>query len=200
MKFVHLTPQPNIKRIRRSGIRTGNGRRGKGVYAVPLMLLPQISGPRDNPLPSASPRSSASLWKWLAEGAHRHRHFAAIVFGDSVQHWPVDVYIELNPAIGTDWLTKLVGADVHITDENLRLARQAHQQGILVDIQITVRDAKSLGRVLYTFLQQGHKTWSVYDDTIEVILPRPIPACLIERIIPLYRTNKQFRQMQHQVR
>lgn len=43
MKFVHLTPQPSISRVKRSGIRTGQGRRGSGVYAVPLMLLPQVA-------------------------------------------------------------------------------------------------------------------------------------------------------------
>ncbi len=43
MKFVHLTPQPSISRVKRGGIRTGQGRRGRGVYAVPLMLLPQIA-------------------------------------------------------------------------------------------------------------------------------------------------------------
>lgn len=39
MKFVHLTEQPLIARIKKSGIRCGNGRRGRGVYAVPLMVV-----------------------------------------------------------------------------------------------------------------------------------------------------------------
>lgn len=33
MKFVHLSEQPSIARNKKSGIRCGAGRRGRGVYA-----------------------------------------------------------------------------------------------------------------------------------------------------------------------
>ena len=41
MKFVHLTDHKSIPRILRTGIRLGNGRHGRGVYAVPLTNLPR---------------------------------------------------------------------------------------------------------------------------------------------------------------
>jgi len=62
MKFVHLTPQPKIARITRNGIRLGIGRRGKGVYAVPLMLMQRISFLDDDAAIEADPRSSTTLW------------------------------------------------------------------------------------------------------------------------------------------
>lgn len=39
MKFVHLTPKKNIGKILKNGIHLGNGRRGRGVYAMPLINI-----------------------------------------------------------------------------------------------------------------------------------------------------------------
>ena len=62
MRFVHLTPQPMISRIRKNGIRLGGGRRGRGVYAVPLMLFGQVALTDDDRLIEADLRSSMTLW------------------------------------------------------------------------------------------------------------------------------------------
>lgn len=60
MKFAHLSTQPNISKIRKSGLHMGDGRRGRGVYAVPLMML-EREGVWDTGAPSVRPESAPNL-------------------------------------------------------------------------------------------------------------------------------------------
>lgn len=202
MKFVHLTPQPKIARVKRNGIRLGRGRRGKGVYAVPLMLMQRLSILDDDTVVEADARSSTTLWQWLSTLRHRHRNLAAVTFTTSADHWPAILYLELKPTIGTDWLQNAQSENINIADEDLQFVRNAHRQKFIADLKVTVGAAASLGRLLHAVQSAGLSTWDRYDETIEVVLPSPVPANLITRITPLYRTNKQFkqnRQRQHEI-
>ena len=183
-----------IARVRRNGIRLGNGRRGKGVYAVPLMLMQRISFIDDDTTIEADPRSSTSLWHWLSTLSSRHRNLAAVTFTTSSDHWPATLYLELKPDIGTDWLQNIETDTVNITDENLQFLRDAHRQQYMADLKVTVKTAVGLGKLLSAVQSAGLTTWDRYDETIEIIFPNPISSNLITRITPLYRTNKQFKQ------
>jgi hypothetical protein len=198
MKFVHLTPQPNISRIRRNGIRLGAGRRGRGLYAVPLMLLPLVDFTEDDRPISGEKRSSGTLWRWLRTYSNRHRNLAAVVFGDSDSHWPAELYLELCPQNGTDWLNNLNSPGVMVDGKHLDFVRDAIQSGLGANLKVTLHCSTALGLVMKAVQSCGIGTTQQYDESIEVVLPNSVPAKLIERIVPLYRTNKQFRQDRQQ--
>jgi hypothetical protein len=194
MKFVHLTPQPNIARIKQNGIRSGKGRRGRGVYAVPLMLMQRVSLSGVDNVVASEPRSSITLWQWLAETERGHRNLAAIVFRTTPDQWPAELYIELQPSVGTDWLTDIDSAQATVTDADLQFVRNAHRHTLLADLKLSIQSPSGLGRVLRAIQSRGHTTWDRYDESVEIIFPSPVAPNLIEQITPLYRTNKQFKR------
>jgi hypothetical protein len=194
MKFVHLTPQPNIARIRRNGIRSGKGRRGRGVYAVPLMLMQRVSFSSVDTVVASEPRSSTTLWQWLAESECGHRNLAAIVFRTTPNQWPAELYIELQSSVGTAWLTDIDSTQATVTDNDLQFVRDAHQQTFRADLRLYVQSPSGLGKVLHAIQSCGHTTWDRYDESVEIIFPSPVVPNSIEKIVPLYRTNKQFKQ------
>ena len=193
MKFVHLTPQPKIARVKRNGIRCGGGRRGRGVYAVPLMLMELGSRVDDDIVVSAKPRSSITLWQWLTKLEHRHRNVAAIVFQTTAEHWPADLYLELKPAIGTDWLDSIGTANVTVTDDNLQFVHDFHERGWIATLELTIHNTSGMGKVLHAVHSRGHTTLDRYDESIEIVFPAAVASNSIERVTPLYRTNKQFK-------
>jgi hypothetical protein len=194
MKFVHLTSQPNIARVRRSGIRCGNGRRGRGVYAVPLMMMQRVTFIDDDTIVPASPRSSTTLWQWLAGLKNRHRNLAAIVFRTSPNHWPADLYLELKAATGTAWLANIDAKDATVASNDLDFVRDVHNHSFIADLKLSVQNAAGLGKILNAIQSHGHTTWDRFDESIEIIFPNAIASNLIDDVTPLYRTNKQFRQ------
>lgn len=194
MKFVHLSEQPLIARIKKSGIRCGDGRHGRGVYAVPLMVIRRIAYREDDPHLPADPVSSSRLWSWLAGLGDRHRHFAAIIFHDTPAHWPAELYIELDAKTGCEWLPSLDSRLVTIAETHLQDVREAHEFKYMATLQVTVHSAAGLGAVLHGLRIHGYAVWDDNDESIEVVFARPIPARSIVRVIPQYRSNKQFKQ------
>jgi hypothetical protein len=194
MKLVHLTSQPSISRVKRRGIRAGNGRRGRGVYAVPLILMQRVAFIDDESILPSDSRSSATLWKWLAGCRNRHRNVAAIVFRTTSEHWPADLYIELKAATGTEWLIGIRSDEATVTDADLQFVRDAHCQSSIADLKLSVQNETGLGKVLHAVQSYGHTTWDRYDESIEIIFPAPVPSNLIDSVTPFYRTNKQFKQ------
>jgi hypothetical protein len=193
MKFVHLTPQPSIARVKQNGIRFGSGRRGRGVYAVPLMFLEQVSHINSDTVMPAQPRSSTTLWRWLATSKRRHSHVAAIIFQTTAAHWPANLYIELRAETGTDWLTNIDPRSVTVANDDLQWVRDAHSQGWAADLQLLIHNTSGLGKVLQMIQSCGHTTLDRRDESIEIVFPSAVAPNLIERITPLYRTNKQFK-------
>lgn len=192
MKFVHLTPQPSIARVKQNGIRFGSGRRGRGVYAVPLMFFEQVSRIDDTVMP-AQPRSSTTLWRWLATSKRRHSHVAAIIFQTTAAHWPANLYIELKAETGTDWLTNIDPKSVTVADADLQWVRHVHSQGWAADLQLSIHNTSGMGKVMQLIQSCGHTTLDRRDESIEIVFPSAVAPNLIERITPLYRTNKQFK-------
>lgn len=128
MKFVHLTPQPKIARVRRSGIRFGSGRRGRGVYAVPLMLMQCVTFMDDETQIPSEPRSSTTLWQWLSSLDHRRRNLAAVTFSTTADHGPADLHIELNSTIGTDWLSQIDSEAATVINSDLQFGLAVYTQ------------------------------------------------------------------------
>jgi hypothetical protein len=192
MKFVHLTPQPNIGRIKRNGIHLGGGRRGRGVYAVPLMLMEQRVSQDDDRQLHTVPRPLTTLWQWLSEYASRHRNLAAVIFEDSEQHWPLALHMHLYRDIGFDWLLEMPLAHVPANTEMMATAREAHAKGNSLCLDLSIPDPKTLGTVMHQLQSRDYRSRAKYDDDFELVLPASVPSRSIERIVPLYRTNKRF--------
>lgn len=195
MKFVHLTEQPLIARIKKSGIRCGNGRRGRGVYAVPLLAMRRQVYRDDEPHLPSDPVSSSMLWQWLAGLGDRHRHFAAIVFETTSAHWPAQLYIELDAKTGHAWLHAMDPREVEVAASHLEQVREAHAQSFMSSLQITVNSPAGLGMVMHALHTHGYAVWDDNDESIEIVFPRPVPARSIVRVMPRYQNNKQFRQV-----
>lgn len=200
VKFVHLTEQPRISRILKGGIRCGDGRRGRGVYAVPLMTVGRILYRDDEPHLPADPVSSAKLWSWLAGLGDRHRNLAAIIFEPTPAHWPARLYIELDHKTGHGWIDKLDRREAEIAESHLRFVREAHNIGFMVTVEIIVNSPAGLGMVMHGLHANGYTVWNTNDESIEILFPQPIPARSIVRVIPQYRSNKQFRQRRQRLR
>ena len=194
MRFVHLTPQPDIACVKKNGIRFGGGRRGRGVYAVPLMLMEQVSCTDDDRILEADARSSTTLWKWLSTLRHRHRNLAAVVFRTTEQHWPADLYFELPAEIGTEWLVKMPAGHVTCTDAHLDYVQEANIQGFSADLKLTIHSENGLGCVLHALQWGGFKTCDRFDESFEIVFPAAIDASLVQWVTPLYRTNQQFKR------
>lgn len=194
MKFVHLTPQPNIGRIKRNGIHCGGGRRGRGVYAVPLMMMQQVTCTDDDRIIPSDPRSSTTLWQWLSSGQQRHRNLAAVLFKSTQDHWPADLYVDIGPTIGVKWINALQACDIKVGDDEINFVENANLEGYGANLHVSVLHESALGAAIWRIQQAGFTTWASCDDSIEIVFRSPIRASLIDRIVPLYRTNKQFKQ------
>jgi hypothetical protein len=99
---------------------------------------------------------------------------------------------------GTDWLSEMNPTDVVVERSDLEFVQIAHKTGFLANLRIKLNNSTGLGSVMCAVQARGIGTIQRYDDTIELVLPNPVSAGLIERIVPLYRTNKQFRQDRQQ--
>lgn len=197
MKFVHLTPQPYIARIRKNGIRFGGGRRGRGVYAVPLMLMEQLTFIQHDRPVETDQRSSSTLWQWLGGRRFWHRNLAAVVFEPSLDHWPAALYLEIPAAVGLDWLTHLNDDVVVVSEGNLDSVREEHCKGYCGDLKLSVQNADATGAVLHALQCAGFRPHDRFSESLEMVFPSPIDPSLIRRIIPLYRSNQKFKRDRH---
>ena len=200
MRFVHLTPQPVIGRVKRSGIRQGGGRRGRGVYAVPLMEMAGMAISPGGAVRDVTSISTVKLWQWLRRwGRHRHRHLAAVIFRVGQIHWPADLYLEVSPEVGTDWLDTAGIEEEVVASDDREFVRNANRGGAIADLKVTAHKASDIGRVLAGFKAAGHRVQVGFDESIEVVFRSPVPPRMIERIVPLYRSNRQFQRARTKV-
>jgi hypothetical protein len=84
---------------------------------------------------------------------------------------------------------------VTIAETHLQDVREAHEFKYMATLQVTVHSAAGLGAVLHGLRIHGYAVWDGNDESIEVVFARPIPARSIVRVIPQYRSNKQFKQL-----
>jgi hypothetical protein len=189
--------------IRRNGLRVGNGRRGRGVYAVPLFRIRRSrprapDDPDDDVVDFSAPLTSATLWRhtlWPS-GAGRPRP-VAIVFVVPRHCWPIDVFLEVGP-LGAEALLDRVQAassvDLVVTDESFAYVRGASRGGMLSDLMATIGSAEALGKLLHLYVDSGACAWSKFDDSIEVIVRHPIPPSAIVGLHPLSQRNREAKR------
>jgi hypothetical protein len=203
MRFVHLAPRKVIGLIKRNGLRTGAGVRGVGVYAAPLFHTPVVStaefeSTRPADLLVSNAVSSSRLWKHLFRHSKtKYSQRVEVVFSPPQNCWPLDLYLELPAEVAQKLLAKLDSEHVDgvtIDEATRSCAEDALLDGYVCELSMSVSTGQALGRVLHHFREAGGLIWSDRGEPIEVVFRRPIPPNAIERVVPLYRTNGQFRQ------
>jgi hypothetical protein len=202
MRFVHLAPRQAADRIRRNGLRKGDGRRGRGVYAVPLFRLPLRTWKRPDDwkceeVDLSDPVSSSRLWRPLFRmGAERRHQGLAVVFSAPAASWPLDLYLTVPPEVTLRLLDAMEGEGldgVHLSCPAHRAAREAAAGSFLADLELSVADAGALGRMVRLYVESGAAPWAEWDDVVEVVFRRPIPPGCVHRLIPLHRSGGRFR-------
>jgi hypothetical protein len=195
MKFIHLAPRRSVARIAKNGLRAGNGIRGRGVYAIPLMQFPQFSDGKEWRYHEGvesficSSMSAVKLWKSQLFGGNSNRRdssFASVVFKLSEDHWPVRVFLggwpedQFNrflspdfPLDGTDW--KVVGQGGWLNYNELEFIAQSPQ---------------GLGLLMKRYRETGRILAAYCDDYLEVVINSRIPARNIVRIVAHYEQSQ----------
>jgi hypothetical protein len=169
MKFLHHAFAENIGRIRKNGLRMGGGQRGRGLYAVPMVLMPYVYGfnSRTKTDRMSHPVSSRLAWKWWLKRKKPDGRCCTIVFTLPERFWPVEVYVGMSPGIRKEFNSKFPQVEM--------------------DGRYLVPDAEVMGQLLHY--------WQKNDNHfIEVVIRHHLPPECIERIVPLYRTNKEFKK------
>lgn len=179
--------------------------RGLGVYAVPLVEMPQTAAEfgRIDDADEDCDRlicgniSLAKLWKSVLFGGQRNRRrseFACIVFELSANHWPILMFaswpentyeaLRAEAAAGTKtpWT---------ILEENWQnkcsylLGWNYNELGLIVD------NPHGLGALLHRFRESGRILSALGDDHLEIVVPTAIPRENIRRVIPYYERSRE---------
>jgi hypothetical protein len=199
MKFVHLSTQPNINKIRKSGLHMGDGRRGRGVYAVPLMMLEREGSwsADDKSSDQSVPLTSSTLWKWLVKHDRSNGRAIAVVFELPSRFWPVNVRLEVSNKFAREFLTRISSsppAECLISDDIFDYVYAELEQHEFTDFDCEVLTHKGLGHLLNLYKESGARPWVRNDQSIEIIIRSPIPSSCIGRIVPLYQRNIIFKK------
>lgn len=192
MKFVHLTPQPLVSKVKKNGIRCGDGLRGKGVYAVPLMLIPCIAY-KDLRNPDRTvPMSSINLW--LKTLQTRHRHLAAVIFKTKEEQWPAPLWVSANNSVTSDSILEKLKQYAEIDEEDEDWVRKIHNEGWCCELKLHVHTPNNLGKIMNLILDAGLSTLTRYAESVEMVFPSPIKPDQIDKIIACYPSNKDFKR------
>lgn len=215
MKFVHLTNQSSLTKIRSNGIRMSKGRLGRGVYAVPLFLcnlentfiVEHSADPENDPLKvsilTSVPVSSATLWKWWVKTRKEssgNNKVAALIFRIPDSLWPIRVNIHIWQFLDLEVARKQRGEpQIEPILISLGLKPLDVMKGIARSYQVDVASEKDLGQLINKLLDASWRLLNEGPQDIEVAIPGPIPPNYIERIVPFYRTNKEFKKRRDKV-
>ena len=216
MKFVHLAPQSKIAKIKRSGIRSGNGRRGRGTYATPLFfssgqvfyeINDQENEYRWRQIPS-DPLSSSQIWKKTLFGkTGRSKHAAAFVFSPSKKSWPAELFVQLDfdrqetihwlehmlevhPNVSLEYF--FAGLTIELPTDNVIRFANSNLDYWGWSAKFVVQNENQVGAIVTSLIQL--KSWCQSPYCIEVVFPTPIQSSRIERIVPLYRRSSDFKR------
>lgn len=187
MKFVHLTPVHRVPSIFASGISKGDGRRGRGVYAVPLVMLryPNPMSKFGGCPPSAervlpAARSSSQLWRWWIRSDKR-AEIAAISFTAPAGIWPADLYLRAPRG-----MHRSVVASARELGLRYKRAPNRHQglKQTKQEMHIEVPDARTCGKVLKPYLDRVLELddWEIL-TAIEIVFRAPVPARCIANFV-----------------
>lgn len=206
MRFVHLTRQSVVDRIRKNGIQRAPSAymATPVVHAVPLMMVPWGCDSDVPPIPAcplpwdpyarlfgpSNPRSLTGLWK--TSGGRT----VAVVFDLPARFWPV--WCDLAPpedvlrSMPDGWMVPRVWEDSTRT-----LARQPGDRHPGPDRwgigPWKVANPQAMGLLLRESLRRG---WCAYRqcESMQVMIPHHIPASAIRRIVQLSYGNSAVRE------
>ncbi|MCP4291157.1 MAG: hypothetical protein GY780_04915 [bacterium] len=200
MKFVHLTPQKNISRVVKNGIRMGDGLLGKGVYLTPLVLLPYL-GENGEVTKVSVPISTSREWKNWARARScslggKPERVAAIVIDLPKRFYPVQMrvislgegYLKTVEAI---WeLVESKGSGVSLLDPKDRKLFIEYLDNPIGNLgfNLKVEQSGPLGNLINTFSKSGGVLWGC---DLQVLVSEHLPSSCIKKVVPLYRTNKE---------
>jgi hypothetical protein len=139
------------------------------------------------------PLSSGTLWRDLFRPSRRRgRRPVAIVFELPAECWPIDLFLEVSPAIADSLLKGLRGrrsGELAISHEAFQFVSQAASRGFWSDLEARANTSRAVGILLRSFLSTGAAAWSRYDETVEVVIRRSVPPAAICKLVPLSQTN-----------
>ncbi len=205
MKFVHFTDATLIDRIKHNGIHLGDGRRGRGVYCVPLFFIAQIQSSKFDPTGdtqwyTSTPISTGQLWKWWMRQHYPDGRPMAVVYDAPANCWPLDTYLNVQRDFGTQFIQaidQLAAQGVHIEPEDRTFVLQAAKQGYGSTCYCQVQREHGLGLLLHayrTITASLDEFQGVFSDGLEVVMRQLVPPKNIARLIPHYQTNHRFKE------
>lgn len=209
MRFVHLAPRSVVGMIKKRGLHLGDGRWGRGVYAVPLLRVPRFR-PKDSTndlwtwdeTDLSTPVTSGDLWKWLfSEGRPRGLRPIAVIFETPSECWPADLYLDMPNDVGAKLIpylqrTRIEG--VEVSSECLRWsARAIEEEGAWTWLEARIFSERALGTLLNRFLTCGGRLGSAWNEGLQFVIRRPVPKKAIVRLVALSQTNVEARRRRH---
>jgi hypothetical protein len=197
----------------RNGLRLGAGRRGRGLYCVPLFELrypdqvnwnwPPASRARR---PLSEPRSSAHLWRWMGAGAAHRRHTAVVVFEALAAAWPADLYLLAPGRRGRAMVSLARELELEFEREPPQLDYRAGRWGgaaaaIPGDLRVCVPNVRALGRLLAAFKPRIEASADLYEHltALELVFRAPQPARCIRKVVPLYPTSRRGQERRSRI-
>lgn len=201
MKFVHLTTQANIGKIKSNGLNLGDGRRGRGLYAMPLLSLIKV-----NDMESTIELSSQTFWKWLIKERQKYGtgqgKTCAIIFKLTEQHWPLMVYIDLSREEAEKFILVLPESNHKLFTYNQSIKtimKDLKYSNYTLETEYKVYSEKGIGKLFNIYKTVGC-TPATISDRIEVVIPKAVCSDCIEKIVAYYKTNNEFRRLKNEVK
>jgi hypothetical protein len=201
MMFVHLTTQSNIGKIKANGLKLGDGRRGRGLYAMPLLSLI-----KRNDIMGTIEFSSLSFWKWLIKERQKYAagqgKTCAVIFRLTEQHWPLMVYIDLSREQAERFIPALPEPNCKLFTYNPSIktfTKDLNYSNYILGTEYKVYSAKGIGKLFNIYKNLGC-TPAIISDCIEVVIPKTVSSDCIEKILAYYKTNDEFRKIKYTVK
>jgi hypothetical protein len=116
----------------------------------------------------------------------------AVVFELPAQCWPIDLFLEMSPALAATVLKGLRdrrSGDLEISHEALEFVSQASSRGFWSDLEARAHTVRAVGTLLRHFVSAGATASSRYDETVEAVIRQPVPPAAICKLVPLSQTN-----------
>ena len=200
MKYVHLTRRENIARIRKNGLRTGDGALGRGVYLTPLMYLPYYTRDRNTEIVSVPISTYREWWSWARRrseyrGVKPHQ-VAAIVVDLPERFYPVYTAmvaskIELSRRIVTLVENACSGISMQDTEDLIYVKKYLTDPLGCWQFHLEVCNTRSMGLLLNALKEEEEVQWGC---DLQVLVLKSLPSECVQKILPFYRTNKVFRK------
>ena len=120
----------------------------------------------------------------------------AVVFELPDAHWPVIVHLELTAAVAVSLMKSFLRSRVnglHLSADNVAYVREAAAAGVVSDLEVRADHSRALGTLVRRWLAADAVAWTHFDESIEVVVAKPVPARASKKLVPLSQTNANAR-------